>query len=377
MGQVADFLRAWRAEIAGYGIAQPFETMDLTIIDRLEARLPGCQVARALTESLDAKAGALRGITDYDEWLPVYEEYAEAKVGSRLLDTGLPVERIVPPRGQKRPDFRIRIGGQDYFVEVKTLHARGGVSGYRRSMEDGLDTLAELDLRRGTRPVLTGETVIQPHRQTGDDGHDPNSNKQIIETLIGRAVSHVKPGQFNQGPTIFALELSLLPLRAGVKEEMRRAYPDPHEGVATSGILWHLAFGEDGSDIFRPVDFRGASNSDGQLEAAGIMQGAHRDYVRGMWIISGGHTGWLSRSAHEAVIAPLSAALPGSFNNELNEAWCRDALTAQEVDELREMVRIKAYELWDGRNSAGTDGTPLTDWLAAKTALGIPHCAPV
>ena len=61
---------------------------------------------------------------------------------------------------------------------------------------------------------------------------------------------------------MFALELSLLPFRSSLRDELYRAYPDPHEGVATSGILWNLAFGEDGSDIYRPVDFRGASNLD-------------------------------------------------------------------------------------------------------------------
>ncbi len=59
--------------------------------------------------------------------------------------------------------------------------------------------------------MVTGETVVQPHRNAGDDAYDPWSNRAIIETLIGRAVGHIKPGQFDQGPTALALELSLLP----------------------------------------------------------------------------------------------------------------------------------------------------------------------
>jgi hypothetical protein len=148
MGQLADYLRAWRAEITPYGIPQPFQTMDLAIIDRLEARLPGCPVAAALVGSLSHKADALRHITDFDRWLPVYEDYAEAKVGLRLLETNLAGERIVPPRGQQRPDFRVRIGTSDYFVEVKTLHARQGAGGYRRSMEDAFETLVGIVIFR-------------------------------------------------------------------------------------------------------------------------------------------------------------------------------------------------------------------------------------
>lgn len=377
MGQLADYLAAWRAEIGGYGIAQPFLTMDLSVVERLEARLPACPVARALVASLDGVANRLRAITDFDRWLPVYEEYAEAKVGLRLLDTGLPVTRIVPPRGQKRPDFRVVVGGHDFFVEVKTLHARGGRDGYRRSMEAGFETLVGMDERRGSARVVTGETVVQPHRNPGDDGYDPGSNRAIIETLIGRAVEHIKPGQFDQGPTVLALELSLLPLRSSVRDELYRAYPDPHEAVATSGILWHLAFGEDGSDVYRPVDFAGASNLDGRLEAAGLLSGRARPHVRGVWVLAGGNSGWLVRAADEGPLAPLLGQLPAPVNNERNELWCRQHLSPAELAELKQMVEVKALELWKDRGLTGHVGTPLGDWLAAKTALGVPACAPV
>ena len=294
MGDVADYLRAWRAEIAPYGISQPFQTMDLSIIDRLEARLPGSEVAQALISSLNRRANSLRHITDFERWLPVYEEYAEAKVGLILLETNHPVIRIVPPRdpiippGQRRrPDFQIIINGTNYFIEVKTLHARGGSGNYRSSFEDSFEALVRLDERRGTRSIRIAETVVQPHRNPGDDEYDPRSNRQIIETLIGRAVEQIKVGQFNQGTTVLALELSLLPFRSSLRAELYRAYPDPHEDVASSGILWNLAFGEEGADIFRPVDFQGASNLDGRLEALGLLRGQDRTFVRGVLALSG------------------------------------------------------------------------------------------
>jgi len=377
MGQLGDYLRAWRAEIAPHGFSQPFETMDLTIVDRLEARLPGCPVAAALVNSLSHTADALRRIDDFDRWLPVYEEYAEAKVGLQLLEMNLAVERIVPPRGQKRPDFSVRIGSTDFFVEVKTLHARQGAGGYRRSMEDSFESLVNLEQRRGTRRVISAETVIQPHRSPGDTNYDPWSNRQIIETLIGRAVEHIKPGQFDQGPTVFALELSLLPLRSSMRDELLSAYPNPHEGVATSGILWNLAFAEESADIFRPVDFRGASNLDGQLQAAGLMQGNRRPHVRGMWILYGNDTGWLVRSGDEQLMAPLTGVLPARLNNELNELLCRQQCTVPELTELHSMVAIKAYEMCDARRSTGKATSALDDWLSAKLALKIPTCAPV
>lgn len=374
MGQLADYLRAWRAEIAEYGISQPFETMDLGVIDRLEER-SGCSVATALVRSLEHKANALRRITDFDRWLPVYEEYAEAKVGLRLLDTNLEVERIVPPRGQQRPDFRVRIGGMNFFVEVKTLHARQGALGYRQSMEDTFETLTEIDERRGTRPIVIGETVIQPHRSPGDTDYDPRSSRQIIETLIGRASGHIHSGQFDQGTTILALELSLLPLRSSVQNELLPAYPNPHEGVATSGILWNLAFGEEESDIFRPVDFPGASNLDGPLEAVGLLQGERHSFVHGVWVLTGNDAGWLVRSSDEPNIAPLSAALVARLNNELNELLCGQHFSVAELAEFQSMIKIKAYELWDARVQSQRIGSAVTDWLASKAALGIPACS--
>ncbi len=376
MGQLADDLAAWRAEIGRYGISQPFLTMDLTVVERLEARLPACPVSQALVASLGGVVNRLRAITDFDRWLPVYEEYAEAKVGLRLLETGLPVTRIVPPRGEKRPDFKVVVGGHDFFVEVKTLHARGGRDGYRRSMEAGFETLVGMDERRGTAPVVTGETVVQPHRNAGDDAYDPWSNRAIIETLIGRAVGHIKPGQFDQGPTALALELSLLPLRSSVRNELYRTYPDPHEAVATSGILWHLAFGEDGSDVYRPVDFAGASNLDGRLEAAGLLSGTARPHVRGVWVLAGDNSGWLVRAADEEPLAPLLGRLPAPANNERNDLWCRQPLSTAELTELKQMVEVKAFEWWKDRERTSRPGTPLGDWVAAKTALGIPPCVP-
>lgn len=377
MGFVADYLGAWRGEVAPYGLSQPFETMDLTVIERLEDRAPTCPVSRALIAVLDDAANRLRRVTDFDEWLPVYEAYAEAKVGLLLLDTGLPVERITPPAGEQRPDFKIAVGEQDYFIEVKTLHARYGAAGYRRSMEDTFETLVSMDERYGTHNVVTGETVVQPHRTPGDRAYDPWSNRQIIETLIGRADGHIKPGQFAQGTTVFALELSLLPLRSSLREELYRAYPCPHEVVATSGILWHLAFGPEGADVYRPVEFTGASNLDGQLEAVGLIHGGRHPDVRGIWVFSGADCGWLVPGSDENLVAPLLGALHGPANNEGNELWCRQHLEPGEAADLKAMVEIKAFELWDERIRNGQPGTALSDWLAAKAALGVPPCAPV
>jgi hypothetical protein len=412
MGQLADFLAEWRAQIAEYGISQPFVTMDLTIVDRLEQRLPSCAISSALVSALDQKARSLRQVMDYQGWLPVYEAYAEAKVGLRLLETGRPVVRIVPPKDENgrtlpRPDFRISIDGRDFYIEVKSLHARGGEENYQRSMERGFDTIVDLDERMGSGRVAMGETVIQPHRRHlvtdyiprsrrevghdlrtnraaaddpalhGRSNYDPSSNRQIIETLIGREVDHVKPGQFDQGDTVLAIELSLLPLRSSVGNELYRTYPDPHESVATSGILWNLAFGAEGSDIFRPVEFAGASNIDGQLNAAGLLSPDQRRYVKGVWIVTGNQAGWLVRSTDEATVQPLLATLPAPGNNELNELWCREHLTPRAIAELKTMIDVKAFELSRMREVEQTDGSPEGDWLLAKEHLGIPACAPV
>jgi hypothetical protein len=146
--------------------------------------------------------------------------------------------------------------------------------------------------------------------------------------------------------------------------------------VATSGILWHLAFGQVGIDIYLPVEFSGASNLDGKLEAVGLIQGAKNPDVRAIWVLSSGDAGWLVRGIDAAPLMLLLGALPGPVNKESNELWCRQQLTPTELAELKAMIEVKAFELWDLRVQAGRTGTSLKDWLGAETALGIPRCAP-
>jgi len=377
MGAVADYLRLWRNEAAGYGYSQVLETIDIDLIGRLEAKAATEPVARELLASLDQAAAAVRHITDYERLLPLYECYAEAKVGLTLLDAGLPVERV--PRstrpGEKRPDFKVR-PGRDFFVEVKSLHARYGPDNYRRTMEAGFGALVSLDERRGSA-AATAEVVVQPHRPGARDGYDPRSPRFLSEELIGRLDAHVKRGQFGLGDTVLAVELSLLPLLGTPLDELHRTYPDPHEGGPVSGVLWHLAFGADGTDMFRPAEFTGSGHLDGRLAAAGILGHRTDDFVRGLWVLTGNWGGWLLRSADEPALGALVAALPGPLNNERNELWCRRPLSATEVGELGAMVRVKAYELWEDRRRRGASGSALGDWVAAKAVLGVPDCSPV
>jgi hypothetical protein len=65
--------------------------------------------------------------------------------------------------------------------------------------------------------------------------------------------------------------------------------------------------------------------------------------------------------------------LSGTWNNQANEAVCR-VQDPVEIDDFRQMVRIKALELWKLRNEPRWQ--ELIDWQHAREALGIPACAP-
>jgi hypothetical protein len=96
-----------------------------------------------------------------------------------------------------------------------------------------------------------------------------------------------------------------------------------------------------------------------------------------VWVLAGDDSGWLVRAADEAPLAPLLGRLPAPANNERSDLWCRQPLSTAGHAKLKQMVEVKAFEWWKDRERTGRAGTPIGDWVAAKTALGIPHCATV
>ena len=216
------------------------------------------------------------------------------------------------------------------------------------------------------------ESVLQPFRNPDvAANYDHMSRRQPIQALTRKAGELVSEGQFGHGETLLALETTLQPIPQSWDEMLVRTYPDPHCFAATSGILWHVAFGQPGMDLFRPTEFDGASNLDGQCAGEGILRTENQ--VRGIVVVNNDKTGAFVRQSDVLSDAgQLAVHVASRWNCEGNQLLCRLPLTPQQRAEWKEMVSIKAVELWYQRDGVlwEADG----DWFAARRALGLPDC---
>ncbi len=375
MGQVTDKLRLLGQAINAIGFSYVFNAMDLGLIDQLETMAIGnnrqaADFALPLVANIEATSDHIVDEFDYDHLMAVYDAYAEAKVGKRMWDQGLRPIRIPEGRGPT-PDFRVPFQGQDFFVEVKALHVRRGVANNDAIMEAGFESLVNLSQQRARNvTIATAEMTIRPH-DSASAAYDPTSAKYIAEDLLSRIDGRFRAAQFQHGPTFGAVDLTMLPLFGALPKSIYRTHPESQTRAAVSGVLWHAAFGDEGSDLYRPIEFDGLSNLDGYFEAQGLLR--TRQFIKGFIFFDQSNTAFLVRKNDEAQLVPFLSRLSDTWNNDANEAICR-IQDPVEIDDFRRMIQIKAVELWKARNEPLWQD--LTDWQRAKEAFGIPGCAP-
>jgi hypothetical protein len=373
MGEVTDYLRLWAQEVNRYGFSWILDALDWPLVERLENTAATNPLAEQLLSGLRDAADEVVHAFDYSHFMTVYDAYAEAKVALAFIDRHVQIERV-PRRATRTPDFRVTLNGRNYYVEVKAFHARQGEPNYERMMENGFNALAQREdqLARG-RPIAMSETVVRPHHDPGAASYDPRSPRWLTEQLVRRVGGRLHAEQFDMGDTLLAAELSLLPLFGSLDDSITRCYPDPHTDAATSGVLWHLAFGRDQMAMYRPEEFEGYGNLDGRLNAQGIMRAY--DYIKGMLIFSRDGIAGVVLRQDETTILPLVTSLTDHHNNDVNDAACRLQPGSTRLREFVHMVQIKAFELWKDRR--GVLWEDLTDWRMAKEALGIPEMASI
>lgn len=375
MGEVTDYLRMWGQEINQIGFSYVFNAFDLNLIDQLENMSTGANpqaaaFATPLVANIKSKTDQIGDEFDFERLMAVYDAYAEAKVGKRMWDWGLQPIRI-PEGAGPTPDFRVPFQGQDFFVEVKALHVRRGAVNNADIMEAGFEALVNLSKQRKRNvAIATAEMIIRPH-DPASTAYDPTSAKYVAEDLLQRIDGRFREAQFQHGPTFGAVDLTMLPLFGGLAKSIYRTHPDLQTRSAVSGTLWHVAFGDEGGDLYRPIEFDGLSNLDGQFEAQGLLTA--RQFIKGFIFFDQSNTAFLVRKNDEAQLLPFLSRLSGTWNNDANEAICR-IQDPVEIDDFRRMIRIKAVELWKARNEPLWQN--LTDWQLAKEAFGIPGCAP-
>jgi hypothetical protein len=228
---------------------------------------------------------------DFDPKLKnAYDEYSEALTYLRLKSTFGNIDRI-PETTNKTPDFKIRFSDvnngetENYVVyaELKSMAYANGNLNYKDVMEQGLASQIEIEeqLNRGNK-IGFGTTEIQPLYKENKK-YDPTSTKYAIEALIDKISQNLKPDQFSMGETILMVDLKQLTLPSHFIEGAVPIFQEGMYGSFVSGVQWNTVFGKNGHLIYRPIEFEGKENIDGELERDGIL--IDRDWIKAVVFI--------------------------------------------------------------------------------------------
>ena len=219
-------------------------------------------------------------IDDVEAFSEAFNVYGEI-IAYQYLSKRVTTVRLVP-EGKKTPDFQCQLpDGKTFYVEVKSFDIVGGRLRNLQMMDDGLDAKVQLEGQvHAGKPVASATTVVAPYfkyeeADTCDRGetatYDPRSLIRVIDTLRDKSRQNFKPGQFEDGPTFALVVMDRLILPRG-KFDLEPYYCDDHaDGGLSSGVLWHMAYGCEGTPIFRLPEFAGKPSFEGYLSKPGLF----------------------------------------------------------------------------------------------------------
>jgi hypothetical protein len=196
----------------------------------------------------------------------IFEAYNEALFYS-YLKSKLPTESI-GTESTKTPDLKVCLYESEYYFEYKALKMLGGRFGYESIVKEATELAQKPLLYPNDNMTITSTAqVIQPHnKQRGN--YNPQSVKMVIENIIDKATQNIKEGQFSLGPTILVLDLnSQLLIFDKPEKEITKEYTG-HCGEFISGVLYHVAAGSIGDDIY----FEGERQAVEKLDKQGILR---------------------------------------------------------------------------------------------------------
>lgn len=114
MVDIADYLRAWTAEVNEVSLSSVLDLMDFGIIEQLEDLVTTNPTAAQLVQELGEATDRIAALDDFTNLMAAYDVYAEGKVGLRMIQAGLAPERLPAPG----PDFRFAHNGREFFVAL-------------------------------------------------------------------------------------------------------------------------------------------------------------------------------------------------------------------------------------------------------------------
>lgn len=258
----------------------------------------------------------------YDiELKPALDEYNEAITYLAFRKQGIAIERFAERKNEKTPDFKVDLGEDSFYVEMKTLGFAERDANYLDTIDKGLEAQISIEQQiKAGRTLAIAETGFDPlYKQKTD--YLQLRRSYFIETIAQKIRQNLKPKQFEFGKTVLFVDLSLIDIPFGHELNSIPFFQEPLLKSIVSGLLWNIAFGRLEERIFSPIEFEGASNVEGKLRIEGILN--EFDCVKGLCFqtynvsreraIVGFY-----RSEEEELITPLLHSLCSFINDDLN-----------------------------------------------------------
>jgi hypothetical protein len=195
---------------------------------------------------------------------------------------GINLERVSESPGTKTPDFCIADIGATF--EVKTLSVTSGDFGIQHALNDSVNANVRLEsqLKEG-KGFAYAETALTPY---GEIERHQGMKKitTVIETIIDKLESLIKPGQFSgQNASFLVVNLCLLPPIRTDALSIRPYYVDTGSPyLVVSGELWMAAFVNTQMPIVGVPEFEGKPSIEGFAEREGILRGSRFSMIDGI-----------------------------------------------------------------------------------------------
>ena len=267
-------------EINSIGSSFPMLYVKLDFIEKMELEAEQNVTFKDALSQIDLLIEkATKNIEDYNSLIEIKNIYSEVYILSKL-NSLLHIEKI-KECDSKTPDFKVRFRDKNIYIELKSLNMLDGVIKHKDIMYDSLDSKieAEEQIKQGKK-VGIGTSVIQPY-YSYNNKYDPSSTRLVIESLIDKVNQNIKEQQYSLGETILLVDLSdQLPLISKPSEAIQEKYYDDYSKTWVSGELWNVAFGRLRDQIFKPAEFEGVSNIDGELKKEGIL--VSHPFIKGL-----------------------------------------------------------------------------------------------
>lgn len=231
-------------------------------------------------DKVDKCLDYLRNLTvDFNpRYKSAYEEYNEA-ITYLDLSKKLQTERI-PEAATPTPDFRVTKAGDfpfDIYVEVKALSFLQRNLNYIDAQKDSFEAKIDIESQISEgKQIALGETTISPFfkRQKSP------STRELIDIYIDKITNNIKSGQYSLGDTVLLVDIKQLLLGSHWDESGVALYQEGMMKSMVSGVLWHAAFGQVGTMIYKPIEFEGKENIDSPLTKNGIL--VDNPFIKGL-----------------------------------------------------------------------------------------------